>query len=214
MGDALGDLARGHHLHDLRRVAAARVDERQLLGDRGAAPLHVRGGGLVQEPQAVHGVVETRDHRLERRRGQVGEVVLEGREGAGRDRRVLRVGDEVDRGVALEEAVDAPRVLVADDLERLHSLGLQVGGHAQDVLLEDVLVEDVGDALEDVPRPSGGLHLEGVVDVPRAVARDVGRVVDAEADERRPELLLRVLPVGHVELFLSFMISRPGGGRT
>ena len=142
--------------------------------------LHVLGGGIVELLQAVRRVVELRDDVLEPRRRNVGEVVLELRERAADVVRLVRLGDDVARRVALEELVDSPRVVVADDLERLHSLGLQELRHADDVRLEEIDVEDRRvDALQDVAHARRGLDLVRLVDVAGTVARHVGRVNDA-----------------------------------
>ena len=196
--DALGDVPAAHHLDERRGLRAAAVDEGELRGDGGLAALDVRRGRLVEEAQAVDRVVELRDDLPEARRGQLREVVLELRERPGGERRLLRVRHDVDGRVALEEGVQAPGVLVADDLERLHAARLEELGHADDVRLEEFGREDVGvDALEDVAHAAPRLHLERVVDVAGAVARDVGLVRDAHRRERGVELLLRVRAVGH-----------------
>ena len=130
--------------------------------------------------------------------GQVGERVLERGERARGELGLRRLGYDVDRRVALQEGIHAPRVVVAEHLERLHALCLQVPGDAQDVGLQYVLVEGVGHALENVARAGPGLDLERVVDVPGAVAAHIGRVLDPEPGEHGPELLVLICSVRHV----------------
>ena len=142
--------------------------------------------------------MELRNDLPEAGRGQLREVVLELRERAGGELRLLRVRHEVDGRVALEERVEAPRVLVADDLERGHALRLQVLRHAQDRPLQRLLREDVGvDALQDEAHPAPRFHLEGVVDVPRTIAGDVCLVRNAHGGERSGQLFLRVNAIAH-----------------
>ena len=59
MRDALGNLALGHHVDDLRSLFAASVDERELRGDGSLAPFDVGGSGLVKKTQAYRGNAES-----------------------------------------------------------------------------------------------------------------------------------------------------------
>ena len=211
MGDALGDLAIGHHVDDLGGVFAASVDERELRGDGSLAALDVGGRRFVKLTQAVDRVVKLRYDVAETRLGQIGEIVLELGESSGRKFGLGRVSDEIDRLVTLEKRIKAPRVFVTDDLKRFDALGLQVFGHAQHVGLERVGRKDVGvDALEDVPYAARRLHLERVVDVSRAVARNVGLVGDAHGGEHRREFFLRIVAVGHYFLFFPLPLPMTG----
>ena len=156
------------------------IDELELLGDVRKASLDVAGNRVVQLAQAVGRVVELRDDVLEARRRDVGEVVLELRERTADVIRLLGLADHVARGVALEELVDAPRILVGNHFEGLHALRLQELRHADDVRLEEVHVEDGRvHALQYVARARGRLDLVRLVDVPAAVAAHVGRVDNA-----------------------------------
>ena len=137
--------------------------------------------------------MELRDDLAEARRRQVGEVVLELRERARRELGLRGARDEIDGRVALEERIDAPGVLVGDHVQRLDALRLEVARHAQDVALQEVGRKDVRvDALEDEARAARRLDLERVVDVSRAVARDVRDAVDAHQGERVVKFFLRI----------------------
>ena len=199
VGDALGDFTRLHQLHDLGGLFAARIHPGELLGDQRLAALDVLGRRLVEETQPIHRVVELGDDLPEPRRGQVGEIVLELGERPRHQLRLRRIGDEIDRGIALQERIEPPGILVAFDLQRTDALLREVPGHAQHVLFQHVRREDVGvDALQDVARARFRFHLEGVVDVAGAVALDRSLVGDAHGGEGLGQLLLGIVAVAHL----------------
>ena len=155
--------------------------------------------------------MELRDDLAEARRRHVGTVVLELCESASDKLGLGGLSHEVSRGVALEELVEAPRVLVALDDEGLHALLREMLGDADHVLLQHLRREDVGiDALQYVARPRLRLDLERVVDVARAEARHVRLVRDAHRREGRIKLLLGVFAVAH-GLLLALLAALLGG---
>ena len=86
VGDALGNLAARHGVDDASGLFAARVDEIHLALDEFKAILYVGRGGLVEKLKTVDRVVELGQNLVETRLGEIGERVLELREGVRREK--------------------------------------------------------------------------------------------------------------------------------
>lgn len=200
VGDALGDLAARHRVDDPSGLFAARVDEIHLALNEFKAVLHVGRGGLVEKLKTVDRVVELGQNLVETRLGEIGERVLELREGVRREKGLIGVLDKVDRARARDERVKTPGILVAEDLERSAALRADMARHAADVLHHAVGIgKDVGvDALKDVRNSADVVGLEGVVDVARTVSGDLDDVGNAERRENRKQLFFAVCAIGHV----------------
>ena len=165
MRNPLGDLPLRHHGHDLRRLFATAIHEIKLRLHGRLAALYVRRSRLIQKPNAVDRIVELRNDGEKLRFWQIRKRILKRSERTGRELRLRGIRNDVDRRIALKEGIETPRILVPEDVERLHALGLQMVSDADDVRLEDVLVEGVGDALQNVTDTPLRLNLERVVDV-------------------------------------------------
>ena len=193
MRDALGQVCLEQNAGD----GLAREGKFNLRPGQNGAALHVRGDCLLQCGEALGRVVKIGDGIVQARRGQVGKLLLEAAERAGRLERLpgrrgcligVRMINEAKSapGFSLRIHVPVAPVLRRNQLEHAAgSVGLagclraQMRRHALDILhhggriAEDIAIDVLQDVACGRARPMA-LHAVGIVDVAVPVGRDFG----------------------------------------